>query len=69
MPTPHGKQDTHLPRLISVKEASEQTGLGTDNLYKLIRMNRLPAVRLGRAVYLEPVAVRNWMAAGGTREP
>jgi excisionase family DNA binding protein len=43
------------PRLISVKGAARELGIGRDSAYALVREGRLPAVRVGRRI-LVPVA-------------
>lgn len=57
---------TSLPRLLTVEEFCEQTGLSRQNAYKLVRDARLPAVRLGRAVRISAAAAREWIENGGT---
>lgn len=55
-----------LPRLLTADEVARQTGLSKGRIYELAREEDMPHVRLGRAVRFDPVAVREWIASGGT---
>lgn len=55
-----------LPRLMTARELSRETGLSLARVYELARDGDMPSVRLGRAVRFDPGAVREWIAAGGT---
>lgn len=58
----------HLPRLLTAAEVAEQTGLPHATVYELTRRGELPAVRIGERHYrYSAPAVREWLAAGGTR--
>ncbi len=67
---------THMPwsvrmqnassRLLTARETADRLGLGIYRTYQLIRKGQLPAVRLGRQVRVDPAALEDWIAAGGT---
>lgn len=56
-----------LPRLLKARELSGMTGIPRHRIYELARSRAIPHVRLGRAIRFDPNAVRDWIAAGGTR--
>ena len=60
--------------LLGVEEAAKQLGVSLHTLRTWLRQGRLPFVRLGRRVLLEPRALthfirRNRVIAGGPNEP
>ena len=57
---------TQLPRLISARDVADQTGLPLARVYQLAREDRMPCIRLGRAMRFDGDAVRAWLADGGT---
>lgn len=52
-----------MERLISVQEAAALLGLRPWTIYEWCRSGRLPCVRLGRTVKLNPVSLRAFIAA------
>lgn len=60
------KASQDLPRLIDASELSEALGYPKSRIYELVRQGEIPHVRFGRAVRFDPVAVREWIDAGGT---
>lgn len=59
-------QDQALPRLVTARELSRETGIPRYRIYELSRTGKLPHVRIGRAVRFSRQAVREWVEAGGT---
>lgn len=57
-----------LPRLLTATEVAEQTGLPLSSVYELCRSNRIPHVRVGRALRFSATAIVDWIEAGGTAE-
>jgi excisionase family DNA binding protein len=57
---------TQLPRLLTVEEFCDSTGLSKANAYKQVRLGRLPAVRIGRAVRISAAAAQEWIESGGS---
>lgn len=55
-----------LPRLLTAREVADRTGIPLSRIYELVRLEKLPHVRLGRAVRFSAEAVREWLDAGGT---
>lgn len=56
-------------RLISIKEFARDQGLSCWQLYDLIKRKEIPAgvaVRLGRRLFFEEEALKQWLRAGGT---
>lgn len=51
---------------LGLREAAELTGLSHWTLRQYIRQGRLPAVRIGRRVLLEPEALQRLVEAGRT---
>ena len=60
--------DQTLPRLLSAKEVSEQIGIPLWRLYERVRLDDIPAVRVGKAIRFSAPAVREWIERGGTKE-
>jgi len=55
-------------RTMSVKDAAAQLGLTHWTLRKYIRQGRLPAVRIGRRLLIEPAALERLITNGRTEE-
>jgi excisionase family DNA binding protein len=55
-------------RTMSVKDAAAQLGLTHWTLRKYIRQGRLPAVRIGRRLLIEPAALERLIMNGRTEE-
>ena len=53
-----------LPRLMTVRELSQETGIARYRLYELSRAGKIPHIRLGRAVRYDPGAVKSWLSSG-----
>ena len=49
---------------MSIKDAAAQLGLTHWTLRKYIRQGRLPAVRIGRRLLIEPAALERLIAGG-----
>ncbi len=52
--------------LLTVAQAADQLHVSKVQVYELIRQGRLPAVKVGKYVRLDPAVLATWMAAGGT---
>lgn len=65
---PNTSTATHIPRLLKAEEVADATGLSKARVYELVRLDMLPAVRLGRSVRFRADQLDQWMQAGGTRE-
>lgn len=50
-----------LPRLLSVREVSEATGIPKSTLYDLVASRELPVYRLGRSLRLDPEDVTRFL--------
>lgn len=63
----------HVPQLRTVAEAQAMgilpPGMRRDRIYDAARRGQLPAVRIGRQVYLDVAALEEWAAGGGTPLP
>jgi excisionase family DNA binding protein len=57
---------TRAARLLTAPEVAERLGVRLHRVYELIRTNRLPVVRLGRNIRVDPGALESWIANGGT---
>jgi excisionase family DNA binding protein len=53
-------------KLIRADAVAELLDVDRYRVYELAREGNLPHVRLGRAVRFDPVAIREWIAQGGT---
>lgn len=53
----------HEPLLITVNEAAKMLGIGEKKLRELIMYEKIPVVRFGRAVRINPVKLREWLAS------
>ncbi len=47
---------------LTVKEASEMTGIGVAQMYTLTRREDFPAIRLGRKVLILRSGLETWLA-------
>lgn len=52
--------------LMDARQVAQRLGLRLPRTYELIRTGTIPAVRIGRQVRVDPVALEEWIAAGGT---
>ncbi|MEX0979997.1 MAG: helix-turn-helix domain-containing protein [Gemmatimonadota bacterium] len=46
--------------------AAERLGVRLHRVYALVRENRIPSVRIGRQVRIDPAALEEWIASGGS---
>ena len=46
--------------MLRVKDIAQMQGVSEQQVYKLIREHRLPATRLGRAIYIPASAWAQW---------
>ena len=59
--------ETKVPRLLTIQEASEQTGLPRWRLYELIARGTGPAcMRVGRTIRISAAALVHWIEQGHT---
>ena len=63
------KAVSSLPRLLTAEQVAEQTGIPIYTVYALARENKLPCVRVGRAVRFADHALEDWIRHGGTVDP
>lgn len=56
-------------RLLTAAETAKILGLSMDRVYALIREGIIPAVRLGRLVRIDSVALEEWIRQGGKAYP
>lgn len=54
-------------KLMTVPEAALQLGIGVTNTWKLVWSGELPSVRIGRAVRVDPAAIRAFVDAHSTK--
>jgi excisionase family DNA binding protein len=60
--------DDELPfQCFTVVQVAEMAQLSQARVYEAIRLNVLPAVRIGRQVRIERSAFRVWISGGGQR--
>ena len=55
-----------LNRLLKARELAETWEEPTWKVYECVREHGLPAIRFGRALRFDPVAVQRWLDNGGT---
>lgn len=48
-------------RLLKVQEAAQRVGVCSELIRREIRESRLPAVRVGRLVFVSPAALEKWI--------
>jgi excisionase family DNA binding protein len=51
---------------LTVKEAAPAARMSEQALYAAIREKQFPAIRIGRRIRIDPAALREWIARGGT---
>ena len=51
---------------LTVKETAPKVGMSEQGLYAAIREKQFPAIHIGRRIRIDPVALRDWIAGGGT---
>jgi len=49
------------PRLLTIKEVSERTGLAVHTLYKMVSQHRVPYVKLGGALRFDLELLNQWI--------
>lgn len=59
-------EESTLPKLLTAAEVSAATGISKFRLYALVRLELMPAIRLGRSVRFDPRRLAEWLDAGGT---
>ena len=59
-------RSTEVQRLLTAHEATVRLNVRLHRTYELIREGKLPAVRLGRQVRIDPAALEEFIAHGGT---
>lgn len=52
--------------LMDAPGAAERLGVRLHRVYALVRENRIPSVRIGRQVRIDPAALEEWIASGGS---
>ena len=52
---------SQVPRLLSVEEVSEATGLGAWRVYQLCAERKLPFIRVGRTLRFSEAALAKWI--------
>jgi predicted DNA-binding transcriptional regulator AlpA len=56
-------------RLINAKEASVMLGVRLPRLYELVRVNKVPCVKLGeKQLRFDPCRLAEWAAKGGSSD-
>jgi excisionase family DNA binding protein len=53
-------------RLLNMRQVAQRLGVGVQRAYQLARENKLPVVRLGRIVRVDPDVLEDWIQKGGT---
>jgi excisionase family DNA binding protein len=54
------------PALVTAEWVAQRTGLHAHTIYKWVREERIPYVRLGRSVRFDRERLEAWFQAGGT---
>jgi excisionase family DNA binding protein len=49
------------PRLLTVEELAELTSISPKTLYRHIKLRKLPAIRIGGCVRLNPSITADWL--------
>ena len=49
------------PRLLTINEVSERTGLAVDTLYKMVSQHHVPYVKLGGALRFDLELLNQWI--------
>jgi excisionase family DNA binding protein len=55
--------DTALPTLLDLEAVAQLLGVKRRRLYDLIRFHGLPVYRFGTQLRIDPVELRQWLAA------
>ena len=50
------------PTLMRIREAAAETGVPRSTLYRVVSSGTIPAIRIGRSVYLRAETLRRWLA-------
>jgi excisionase family DNA binding protein len=58
-----------LKKLLQAREVADILGLNLQYVYDLMRTNRIPAVRVGRRVRVDPDVLQEWIRNGGSIKP
>jgi excisionase family DNA binding protein len=53
---------TNLPRLLSIKQATFELGIGRSAVYELIATGKLKTVKIGRRRLVAPEAIEEFIA-------
>lgn len=54
--------ETQIPKLLSVKQAAERTGLATWRFYEIIKADKGPrCMRVGRTIRISEHALAQWI--------
>ena len=62
------RMQTTQEKLKDIHWLAERLSVRTHRAYELIRTGQIPAVRLGRQVRVDPLAVEAFIRSGGTGE-
>jgi excisionase family DNA binding protein len=62
---PYPRESQPARRLVTVGPIAELLQAEPATIYRLVREGRLPAVRLGRYLRFDLVAIERWIDAGG----
>ncbi|HEY4032738.1 MAG TPA: helix-turn-helix domain-containing protein [Ktedonobacteraceae bacterium] len=49
------------PGLLTIPQVAEYIGVGRAHIYKLIKNNGLPVIRLGRSIRVDMTSLRRWL--------
>ncbi len=52
---------------MTVKELADYIGVSTDLVYKMVRLNEIPFIRVGRRFLFRKETIDNWMMVQETK--
>nr|WP_263326074.1 helix-turn-helix domain-containing protein [Neobacillus sp. Marseille-Q6967] len=54
-------------KTMTVKELADYIGVSTDLVYKMVRLNEIPFIRVGRRFLFRKETIDNWMMVQETK--
>lgn len=53
---------------LTVTEAAEMLGISLPKMYEIVRMGRIPSIRVGKKIVISRQAVLDWLKEGDSRQ-
>lgn len=57
-----------MEKFLSVREIQEALGISRTTAYALVNRTDFPSTNIGKRIVVSEVALREWLANGGTKE-